>query len=281
MSAPGLPEREPNVADLDPTGREAAREEVAGWLRRLTQLSPDDPERELLRERVVAAHLPYARYAVSRFRRGSEPAEDLLQAAYVGLVKAVNNYDPDHGTAFLGYAIPMMIGEVKRHFRDATWSVRVPRRLKELRADVRSATEQLEHSLGRNPTIAELANHLDLEVDEVLEAMEASNAYTPLSLDVSYEGDDGGEGESMLGFLGENDPGLEGVVNRESLKPLLERLPPRDKRILLMRFFRGMTQAEIGAELGVSQMQVSRLLSRLLGQLREGLLTDQPPAGPR
>jgi RNA polymerase sigma-B factor len=173
---------------------------------------------------------------------------------------------------FSTYATPTVIGEIKRHFRDKGWAVRVPRRLQELRLSLTAATAELSQRNGRSPTVAELAVQLGISEEEVLEGLESANAYSTLSLDVPESGDD--ESPAVADSLGSEDEALEGVEYRESLKPLLERLPPREKKILLLRFFGNMTQSQIAAELGISQMHVSRLLARTLAQLREGLTLD-------
>ena len=255
----------------DPSTEDQAREraQVQESLRLMRRLPADDPRREPLRERVIAEYMSYARYVAGRYCTRSEDAEDLFQVAYLGLVKAVDNFDPDYGTSFLTYATPMILGEVKRHFRDSTWAVHVPRRMKELSAEVRTATGELGQRLGRPPTIEELAKRLETTVEDIVDALDATDAYSTRSLDLPASDD--ADSASFGELLGADDPGVEAIVSRESLKPLIARLPERDKEVLLMRFFRGMTQSEIGEELGVSQMQVSRLLSRIARQLREGM----------
>ena len=171
---------------------------------------------------------------------------------------------------FSTYATPTIIGEIKRYFRDKGWAIRVPRRLQEMRMMIGTATSELSQSLGRSPTPREIAERIGVTVDDVMEGIESSNAYSTLSLDAGGDGSDEG-GPSMLDAIGEDDAALEHVEIRESIKPLLEQLPAREKQILLLRFFRGMTQSQIAAEIGVSQMHVSRLLNRTLEQLRESL----------
>jgi len=252
-----------------------ARERAAARaaLVRLRKMPADDPEYEGLREFVIGEYMSYARYIAGKFRQRGESQADLEQVAYVGLVKAVDNFDPDYGAAFLTYATPMIAGEVRRHFRDTTWDVHVPRRVQENALAVRAVERELTQQLGRSPSAAEIGRRLDLSADEVAEAYEAGVAHSTVSLDVPVSMADG-DGASMGDLLGGDDPGFELVVNREALKPLLAELGPREKRILLMRFFRNMSQAEIGAELGVSQMQVSRLLSQILGRLRDRLANE-------
>jgi len=236
----------------------------------LHTLPHDDPDYGGLRDRVIGEYMSYARYVARRFRQRGESPQDLDQVAYLGLVKAVDNFDPDYGTTFLTYATPIIAGEIKRHFRDTTWDVHVPRRMQELSAAVRAAQQDLTQRLGTAPSAADVACFLDLPLEEVVDAFEAVAAYHAASLDVPVSLPDG-DGTSLGDLLGDDDPGIDLVVDREALKPLLEDLSGREKRILLMRFFRNMSQAEIGAEIGVSQMQVSRLLGQILGRLRDRL----------
>ena len=261
----------PSAAEPEPRAAGGAREEQRAAtmkvLRHLATLAPDDPERARLRAEVVEDHMPYARHIAHRYGRGGVSAEDCEQVAYLGLVKAVDNFDPGYGTGFLGYATPMIIGEIKRFFRDTTWSVHVPRRMQELSGALRKAVEVLSAELGREPTIPELAVHLEATEEEIVQAVDASEAYTTASLDHPV-GDE--QGARLGELLGRDDPGFDLMIDREVLKGLVAKLGERDKKILLMRYFRGMTQAEIGADLGVSQMQVSRLLGRILGELRAG-----------
>ena len=239
-------------------------------LRRLGTMAPDDPERHELREFVIGEYMSYARYVAGRFRRRGEASEDLEQVAYVGLVKAVDSYDVEFHTTFLTYATPVITGEIKRHFRDTTWDVHVPRRMQELSAALRHGRESLAQELGRDPTVAELAGCLDATTEEIVDAMDASGVYNASSLDVPVGLPDG-DGATLGELIGADDPAFGRVVDRESLKPLLAELDERDKRILLLRYFRNMSQTEIGEEIGVSQMQVSRLLTRILGRLRAAL----------
>jgi RNA polymerase sigma-B factor len=266
---PGIrPEYEPpSAVALD---RERTRE-LFGLL---AALSPDAPSRPQIRDGLVEQHLPLVEHLARRFRNRGEPYDDLVQVATIGLIKSVDRFDPDRGVEFSTYATPTIVGEIKRHFRDKGWAVRVPRRLQELRLSLTAATSELSQRNGRAPTVQELAAHLSLSEEEILEGLESANAYSTLSLDA---GEQGGEDESVavVDTLGIDDEALEGVEYRESLKPMLEQLPPREKKILLLRFFRNMTQSEIAAEVGISQMHVSRLLARTLTQLREGLLVEE------
>src|SRR5436305_9631807 len=226
-----------------------------------------------MRDQLVAMHMPLVEYLARRFRNRGEPLDDLVQVATIGLIKSIDRFDSERGVEFSTYATPTIVGEIKRHFRDRGWAVRVPRRLQELRLQLTSATSELSQLHGRSPTVAELAAHLKLSEEEILEGLESANAYSTLSLDVPEQGDE--DSPAVVDSLGSEDEALEGVEYRESLKPLLEQLPPREKKILLLRFFGNMTQSQIAAELGISQMHVSRLLARTLAQLRDGLTTDE------
>jgi RNA polymerase sigma-B factor len=240
---------------------------------RLTTLDEDDPERRATRDQLVEMHLPLVEYLARRFRNRGEPLDDLIQVATIGLIKSVDRFDLERGVEFSTYATPTIVGEIKRHFRDKGWAIRVPRRLQELKLSLTKATSELSQKLGRSPTVAELANHLGMSEEEVLEGLESANAYSAVSLDAPDGGDD--DAPAVADSLGITDEALEGVEYRESLKPLLEKLPAREKRILMLRFFGNMTQSQIASELGISQMHVSRLLARTLAQLRRGLLEEE------
>jgi RNA polymerase sigma-B factor len=239
----------------------------------LAELAPADPERLRLRGELVELHLPLVEYLARRFRNRGEWLDDLTQVATIGLIKSIDRFDLSRGVEFSTYATPTIVGEIKRHFRDKGWAVRVPRRLQELKLALTKAIGDLAQREGRAPTVAELAAHLQMSDEDVLEGLESANAYSTVSLDAPDSGDD--DAPAVAESLGMLDDALEGVEYRESLKPLLERLPPREKRILLLRFFGNMTQSQIAAELGISQMHVSRLLARTLTQLREGLTEDE------
>lgn len=228
-----------------------------------------DAERDTARDALVHLHLPLVEHCARRFRNRGEPLEDLVQVGTIGLIKSVDRFDSDRGVEFSTYATPTIIGEIKRYFRDKGWAIRVPRRLQELRMQIGAATAELTQSLGRSPTPRELAEAIGCSVEEIVEGIESSNAYSTLSLDASDDSDDGAA--SMLDAIGIDDEGLEHVEIRESIKPLLDRLEPREKKILLLRFFKNMTQSQIADEIGVSQMHVSRLLNRTLEQLRTSL----------
>ena len=239
---------------------------------RLAKLPADDPERAKIRSTLVELHLPLVEYLARRFRNRGEWLDDLTQVATIGLIKSIDRFDLERGVEFSTYATPTIVGEIKRHFRDKGWAVRVPRRLQELKLSLTKAIGELAQREGRAPTVSELAAHLQMTEEEVLEGLESANAYSTVSLDAPDSGDE--DAPAVADSLGMIDEALEGVEYRESLKPLLERLPPREKKILLLRFFGNMTQSQIAAELGISQMHVSRLLARTLAQLREGLTGD-------
>ena len=224
------------------------------------------------RDELVHLHLPLVEHCARRFRNRGEPFEDLVQVGTIGLLKSIDRFDTDRGVEFSTYATPTIIGEIKRYFRDKGWAIRVPRRLQELRMQITAATAELTQKLGRSPTPRELAEVIGCTWEEIIEGMESSNAYSTLSLDASDSSDDGPP--SLLDTLGVVDHNLEHVEVRESLKPLLEGLDPREKRILLLRFFKNMTQSQIAEEIGVSQMHVSRLLTKTLKQLRTSLDQD-------
>jgi RNA polymerase sigma-B factor len=226
-------------------------------------------DRTRARGELVELHLPLVEHCARRFLNRGEPFEDLVQVGTIGLIKAVDRFDDERGVEFSTYATPTILGEIKRHFRDKGWAIRVPRRLQELRMSIASATSALSQTLGRSPTPAEVAQRLGIGVEEVMEGLESANAYSTLSLDAGDGGDDGLG--SMLDTMGSTDEALDHVEIRESIRPLIEALPAREKQILLLRFFRQMTQSQIAEEVGISQMHVSRLLTRTLAELRESI----------
>jgi RNA polymerase sigma-B factor len=266
-SGPQVPDREPVDTDRRSDG---TREKNGVLFGRFRDLSAREADRLTARDGLVALHLPLVEHCARRFRNRGEPFEDLVQVGTIGLIKSIDRFDLERGVEFSTYATPTIIGEIKRYFRDKGWAIRVPRRLQELRMQIGSTTADLTQTLGRSPTPRELAETIGCTVEEIIEGIESGNAYSTLSLDAT---DDGGEdgGVSMLDLIGVDDEGLEHIEIRESIKPLLEALPAREKRILLLRFFRNKTQSEIADEIGVSQMHVSRLLGRTLDQLRASL----------
>ncbi|GGX76888.1 RNA polymerase sigma factor [Streptomyces hiroshimensis] len=240
---------------------------------RLEALEEGTHEYAYVRNTLVELNLALVRFAAARFRSRSEPMEDIVQVGTIGLIKAIDRFELSRGVEFPTFAMPTIIGEIKRFFRDTSWSVRVPRRLQELRIDLAKAGDELAQSLDRSPTVGELAERLGLTEDEVVEGMAASNAYSASSLDAQPQ-DDEAEG-ALSARIGYEDHSLEGIEYVASLKPMIAELPQRDRKILSLRFVSNMTQSEIGEELGISQMHVSRLLSRTLVRLRRGLLSEE------
>ncbi|WP_406837933.1 RNA polymerase sigma factor SigF [Streptomyces sp. AHU1] len=269
----------PGTAAPDATSGPAPVQEVAQERRRgadtraLTQvlfgelkvLEPGTPEHDRVRGALIEANLPLVRYAAARFRSRNEPMEDVVQVGTIGLINAIDRFDPERGVQFPTFAMPTVVGEIKRYFRDNVRTVHVPRRLHELWVQVNSATEDLTTAFGRSPTTAEIAERLRITEEEVLSCIEAGRSYHATSLEAAQEGD-GLPG--LLDRLGYEDPALDGVEHRDLVRHLLVQLPEREQRILLLRYYSNLTQSQISAELGVSQMHVSRLLARSFARLR-------------
>lgn len=239
---------------------------------RLTELPAGDGARDRLRAEIARRYLGLVESLAAPYRGRGEPFEDIVGAGRVGLVKAIDRFEPARGNSFITYATVMIVGEIKRHFRDTTWSVHVPRRLQEMRPRLRAAGQELAEAGVTEPTPGQLAAHLGLDEREIQDASAASNAYSSLSLDMPGTGDD--DAPCLIDTMGETDAELDRVVDLEALRGLLGRLPERERTILLLRFYGNKTQSEIGAALGLSQMQVSRLLTRTLDELRQALTTD-------
>ncbi|MEU0524276.1 RNA polymerase sigma factor SigF [Streptomyces niveus] len=269
---PGLDDM-PEIPPFDEVGALDARSLSKTLFGRLEGLEEGTHEHAYVRNTLVELNLALVKFAASRFRSRSEPMEDIIQVGTIGLIKAIDRFELSRGVEFPTFAMPTIVGEIKRFFRDTSWSVRVPRRLQELRLELAKAGDELSQLLDRAPTVPELAERLGLTNDEVVEGMAASNAYTASSLDAKPEEDDT-EG-ALSDRIGYEDHGLEGIEYVESLKPLIAGLPARDRTILSLRFVANMTQSEIGEELGISQMHVSRLLSRTLVRLRKGLTIEE------
>ncbi|MEU5507554.1 SigB/SigF/SigG family RNA polymerase sigma factor [Streptomyces fungicidicus] len=243
--------------------------DTAALFTRMAELQ-DGPERDAVRDELVTAWLPMAHRIAGRFRDRGEAVEDLRQVAALGLVKAIDRFDPSRG-AFESYAVPTITGEVKRHFRDRMWALRVPRRVQELRNKVRVARRELTQSPGSpEPSVAAIAAHTGLTEDEVGAGMEALESFSTLSLDAELSSDD--DGYSLADTLGASDSSYDVVVDRESAKEGLRRLPERERAILYMRFFEDMTQSRIADQLGISQMHVSRLISRSCARVRADVM---------
>jgi RNA polymerase sigma-B factor len=247
---------------------EADRSEITARLLEQVAETDDEVEQKRLRDEVVVLNMGVARAIAARYRDRGIGKDDLMQAAYVGLVKAVQGFDPSFERDFLSYAVPTVTGEVKRYFRDYGWTVRPPRRVQELQAQISRASSELSQTLHRSPKPSEVAEFLSVDVDSVIEALAADGCFTPASLDVPV----GEDGSTSLGeLLGEDDADLGRAEARILLAPAVRRLAPRDRRILELRFFHGWTQEQIAGDIGVTQMQVSRLLARILSDLRAEL----------
>jgi len=243
-------------------------------LRRLHDLPRDSAERDPVCQILVERYEKLVRSCVRQYRGSPEPVEDLMQVGYVGLLKAINNYDPSFGSGLSAYAAPCVSGEIKRHFRDKRWQVHVRRSAQEHLLELRKATEQVTHELGRQPTDEELAQRLGISDEELLEARQADMVFSAYSLDAPLSDRDD---PAQLGdVLGDDDADVEHALDMEALATHWEELPKREQRIIVMRFYGNLTQSEIGARLGISQMHVSRLLSRALGHLRSRMLDDVP-----
>jgi RNA polymerase sigma-B factor len=224
-----------------------------------------------LRDELARLHLPLVEYLAKRFKDRGEPLDDLIQVGSVGLLKAIDRFDLERGVEFSTYATPTIVGELKRYFRDKGWAVRVPRRLQELSLRLNKVVAQLTQDLGRSPTVAEIAKFAELDEEEVLEALESGQAYSTTSLDAPSGTSDEEDTAMRVDRIGEVDVRLENLEYFASLAPLIEQLPERERTILYLRFFKGMTQSTIAEHVGISQMHVSRLLNRILEFLREGM----------
>ncbi len=263
----------PEVAQPGQVAPRDARELSKQFFRRLTELEEGTHEYQYARNTLIEMNMSLVRFAAGRFRsRGPEEMEDIVQVGMIGLIKAIDRFELSREVEFTSFAIPYIVGEIKRFFRDTSWSVHVPRRLQEARVQLARATEELRSRLGRTPTTAELAQLMSLTEDEVNEARIASNGYNSASLDAAIGSEP--DGESVLAdFIGAEDAALELVEDFHALAPMIADLDERERKIVHWRFVEELTQAEIGERLGCSQMHVSRLLSRTLKRLRAGMLT--------
>jgi len=266
----------PWIEDATKVAPQDARELSKLFFVRLDELEEGTHEHQYARNSLIELNLSLVRFAARRFRNRGDEMEDIIQVGTIGLIKAIDRFDLSREVEFTTFAVPYIVGEIKRFFRDTSWSVHVPRRLQELRIDLAKANDALSQRLDRSPTPGELAEYLDLSPEEVLEGIVASNGYAAGSIDMPVEGGaEGNRANTLADLLGEVDPAMETVENLHALKPLVKELGERDRNILQMRFGAEMTQSEIGAELGISQMHVSRLLSRMLKELRAGLVPQQ------
>jgi len=246
---------------------ERRRRETAELVEQL-RITTDPQERDRLRQQLIVLNVPVATSIAMRYRSRGESLEDLVQTAQLGLVKAVNGFDAERGLDFLAYAVPTISGEVKRHFRDQGWDIRPPRRIQELRADVERASAELTQALGRSPRLSEVAEHLGAKQEEVVECVASADLYHVHSLDAPV----GGVEELPVSeTIGDVDPMIDQIDDVLSVRPLVERLTERERRILALRFYSDWTQQQIADEVGVTQMQISRVLGNTLKRLREGL----------
>ncbi|MER7735446.1 SigB/SigF/SigG family RNA polymerase sigma factor [Streptomyces erythrochromogenes] len=268
-----------NAREMAPSD---ARELSRVFFKRLRTLEEGTREYQYTRNTLIEMNLSLVQFAARRFRArvmgGGLDMDDIVQVGTIGLIKAIDRYEPEREVEFSTLALPYIIGEIKRHFRDTTWAVHVPRRLQELRVELAKAQEALTDVLGRAPTVKEVASHLELTEEQVIEGLVAANGYTSGSLDSAAGESDaasksGRTARPLAEIVGTEDPAMELFEDCHTLAPLLQQLDERDRLILQMRFGQEKTQAEIGAELGISQMQVSRLLSRTLARLRAGMVT--------
>jgi RNA polymerase sigma-B factor len=253
-------------------GGERNPEAAKALFTELHALPDDSPRRKALRDQLVEAHMPLVVYLARRFSGRNEPMNDLVQVGSIGLLKAIDRFEPSRWLEFSTYATPTILGEIKRHFRDTGWLIHVPRRAQELQTAVNTARADLSQELGRAPTVTELAERIEVDEDAVLEALDAARAYSGVPLDVLAAPGETVPEHSTLGIV---DAGFEQVEQRALLRDVIAKLPETEREILLLRFIANKTQTEIAAIVGVSQMQVSRLVARGLKRLRASLGADQ------
>ncbi|MFF2078543.1 SigB/SigF/SigG family RNA polymerase sigma factor [Kitasatospora sp. NPDC058162] len=273
---PDLPPR-PTEAELRVMGKAEARELSDALFRRLAALARESGAYSYVRGTIIELNMPLVRFIAARFRHRPEDMDDILQVGTVGLIKAVDGYDPGRGAEFVTYAIPTIAGEIKRFFRDTSWPVHVPRGMQELYLTVARGSDRLEQELGRLPHPEEIAEDLHLTVEEATEGLVAGRVYHPDSLDALRNQDTDETGSAMLDRLGSCDPGIELADFRTAVRPLLAELPEREQTMLKLRFWDGWTQSQIADRIGVSQMHVSRLLDGTLTRLREQLENEDAP----
>ncbi|MFE9613923.1 RNA polymerase sigma factor SigF [Streptomyces sp. NPDC006012] len=265
----------PGIEDPTSIAPRDARELSRQFFQRLTELEEGTPEHQYARNTLIEMNISLVRFAAGRFRGRGDDMEDIVQTGVIGLIKAIDRFELSREVEFTSFAVPYIVGEIKRFFRDTTWAVHVPRRLQELRVELAKAREELAGRLDREPTVAELAALMDISEDEVVEGQLAANGYNSASLDAALTGDGPEDGEAVLvDFIGVEEEGLRLVEDFQSLAPLIGDLSDRDRQILHLRFVEEATQAEIGERLGCSQMHVSRLIKRVIARLRRGMLGE-------
>ncbi|MEU0050554.1 RNA polymerase sigma factor SigF [Streptomyces sp. NPDC006184] len=265
----------PGIADPGSVAPRDARALSRQFFRRLAELEEGTHEHQYARNTLIEMNMSLVRFAAGRFRGRGDDMDDIVQTGMIGLIKAIDRFELSREVEFTSFALPYIVGEIKRFFRDTTWAVHVPRRLQELRVELAKAREELSSRLDRDPTVAELATLMNISPAEVVEAQIASNGYNSASLDAALTGDGPEGGEAVLAdFLGVEEEGLRLVEDFHALAPLMAELSDRDRQILHMRFVEEATQAEIGERLGCSQMHVSRLIKRIIARLRQGMLGE-------
>ncbi|NUR02312.1 MAG: RNA polymerase sigma factor SigF [Streptomyces sp.] len=265
----------PGIAEPRTVAPRDARELSRQFFQRLSELEEGTPEFQYARNTLIEMNISLVRFAAGRFRGRGDDMEDIVQTGMIGLIKAIDRFELSREVEFTSFALPYIVGEIKRFFRDTTWAVHVPRRLQELRVELAKAREELASRLDREPTVPELATLMNIPENEVIEAQIAANGYNSSSLDAALTGDGPESGEAVLAdFIGVEEDGLRLVEDFQSLAPLMAELGERDRQIIHMRFVEEATQAEIGERLGCSQMHVSRLIKRIIAQLREGMLGE-------
>ncbi|MFI8421031.1 RNA polymerase sigma factor SigF [Streptomyces sp. NPDC085479] len=262
----------PEIPDTSAVAPKDARALSKVFFRELAVLEEGTHEYQYARNTLIEMNMSLVRYAAGRFRHRADEMEDIVQVGMIGLIKAIDRFELSREVEFTTFAVPYIVGEIKRFFRDTSWAVHVPRRLQEARVELAKATEELSTRLGRTPTVKELAELMSLTEAEVTEARLASNGYNSSSLDAALGGDEEDGDASLADFIGAEDPAMELVEDFHALAPLIADLDERDRHIIHLRFVEELTQAQIGERLGCSQMHVSRLLSRTVKRLREGLL---------
>ncbi|MEU0898162.1 RNA polymerase sigma factor SigF [Streptomyces massasporeus] len=265
----------PGVVDARSVAPRDARQLSRQFFQRLTELEEGTHEYQYARNTLIEMNMSLVRFAAGRFRGRGDDMEDIVQTGMIGLIKAIDRFELSREVEFTSFALPYIVGEIKRFFRDTTWAVHVPRRLQELRVELAKAREELASRLDREPTVAELATLMNISEREVVEGQIAANGYNSSSLDAALTGDGPEGGEAVLAdFIGVEEDGLRLVEDFHSLAPLMAELSERDRQIIHMRFVEEATQAEIGEQLGCSQMHVSRLIKRIITRLREGMLGE-------
>ena len=265
----------PGIAEPRAVAPRDARELSRQFFQRITELEEGTQEFQYARNTLIEMNMSLVRFAAGRFRGRGDDMEDIVQTGMIGLIKAIDRFELSREVEFTSFALPYIVGEIKRFFRDTTWAVHVPRRLQELRVELAKAREELSSRLDREPSVAELATLMNISESAVIEGQIASNGYNSSSLDAALTGDGAEGGESVLAdFIGVEEDGLRLVEDCQSLAPLMAELGERDRQIIHMRFVEEATQAEIGERLGCSQMHVSRLIKRIIARLREGMLGE-------